>query len=392
MRPHHLSSSERRIRRGLLSLLCVPAMLALTPSAAEAADTFMGAPIEKCADGTVVFTGTTGPFNPNDPSADPCANHGGSSSVNGTSGAIPVDAEPTVLVCRDASSPAGTKDKLSAGSTATKSALLATSSDDSDRASQEAISPRFTQTCDTFTVCANGELKCGPQDQVSLVIGFPEITSSDVTVGNIGTAHNILADDLLQRLRSVQKLGAELDAPLIRSIVRRVALDLLEADAKATLSRVTDLDQVAKLSSVSLATGVKEICGEAGATTKGPGCSASFVDLMTAYSGLLETTDPDDFDGVRALLSDLDEDAEDLLSGDELASARVFSRVYRASMTYWQTQDVTSNLRASDVDARTAALYYVYHVINGPYPGDLEADSAVVGAIASVFAVLKVGV
>ncbi|MGB1699343.1 MAG: hypothetical protein ACPHRO_05270, partial [Nannocystaceae bacterium] len=89
----HTSSPHDWLRSRLARALAIPTMLVLGIPSAHAEETLGGVPYVRCADGTVVFSsGTTGPFNPNDPSADPCAGHGGAAGLNDPAQAIPLDA------------------------------------------------------------------------------------------------------------------------------------------------------------------------------------------------------------------------------------------------------------------------------------------------------------
>ena len=104
---------------------------------------------------------------------------------------------------------------------------------------------------------------------------------------------------------------------------------------------------------------------------------------MITYGELLDDLDDHDFDGARALVSDLREDAELTLSGSERDAARIFANVYDASMTYWGTQDFDVTLRASNADAAGTWFYVFMHADGPPYEGNLAADAATFGAFYS---------
>jgi hypothetical protein len=257
----------------------------------------------------------------------------------------------------------------------------------------QVVDPHFAQTCDTITTCGNGEQKCSVEDLVTFKVGFPEIDASDVTIDNIGIAHNILLDAMNSRVRAFEAAGNTVDDVALTNIYRAVARDLHTKQGMAALANTPDLDEVRTSLTMSLADGFESTCKStgkaAGKATALPTCSGEFVDLMSSYGDLLEDLGPHDFDGAKALISDLRADAALTLSGSEQDAARVFANVYDASMTYWATQKFDASLRASDADAFGAAVYYVVNVINGPYNGDLDADSASFGAFYSLVSTMK---
>ena len=381
-RHHRLRPFLTALQRGT-TLLALPSMLVLGISAANAEDVYGGIPIKKCADGTVVFTGgSTGPFNPNGPGADPCDEHGGSAGINDPATQIPLDPSATTLVCQDvAESVKGIK---VAPDTGDKDVFVHV---------MQVVDPHFAQTCDTITTCGNGEQKCSVEDLVTFKVGFPEIDASDVTIDNIGIAHNILLDAMNSRVRAFEAAGNTVDDVALTNIYRAVARDLHTKQGMAALANTPDLDEVRTSLTMSLADGFESTCKStgkaAGKATALPTCSGEFVDLMSSYGDLLEDLGPHDFDGAKALISDLRADAALTLSGSEQDAARVFANVYDASMTYWATQKFDASLRASDADAFGAAVYYVVNVINGPYNGDLDADSASFGAFYSLVSTMK---
>lgn len=420
-RHHRLRPFLTALQRGT-TLLALPSMLVLGISAANAEDVYGGIPIKKCADGTVVFTGgSTGPFNPNGPGADPCDEHGGSAGINDPATQIPLDPSATTLVCQDvAESVKGiviidggshciTSNGVDPHSLPAESVkgivvieggsnCITSNGDDPGEKDvfvhvMQVVDPHFAQTCDTITTCGNGEQKCSVEDLVTFKVGFPEIDASDVTIDNIGIAHNILLDAMNSRVRAFEAAGNTVDDVALTNIYRAVARDLHTKQGMAALANTPDLDEVRTSLTMSLADGFESTCKStgkaAGKATALPTCSGEFVDLMSSYGDLLEDLGPHDFDGAKALISDLRADAALTLSGSEQDAARVFANVYDASMTYWATQKFDASLRASDADAFGAAVYYVVNVINGPYNGDLDADSASFGAFYSLVSTMK---
>lgn len=379
----HTSSPHDWLRSRLARALAIPTMLVLGIPSAHAEETLGGVPYVRCADGTVVFSsGTTGPFNPNDPSADPCAGHGGAAGLNDPAQAIPLDASATILVCSDDAAKTSPEKKVSVKKTTTltKTSLEAELDTSTKGAAGKGVDPHFAQSCEKVTMCADGQPKCSVDDLVTFTIGFPEIEAGDVTIDNIGIAHNILLDGIVSRARAFKTAGGALDDVVVTNIFRAVTKELYPQQSKASMANDLDLDEVRARIAMPLAENFKLLCQSTGKSASSPTCSSGFADLMITYGELLDDLDDHDFDGARALISDLREDAELTLSGSERDAARVFANVYDASMTYWGAQDFDVTLRATDADAYASAVYYVSNLFNGPYNGDLEADSANYGA------------
>jgi hypothetical protein len=380
------------LERGI-TLLALPSMLVLGGSAANAEEIYGGAPIKKCADGTVVFqAGTAGPFNPNTPSAEPCDGHGGAVALSDPAHAIPFDASVTTLVCHDEAVKTSPEKKLSVkkATTLTKTSLEAEQETSTKGATGKGIDPHFTQSCDTVTMCADGQPKCSVDDLVTFTIGFPEIEGGDVTFDTIGVAHNILLDDMVSRARAFKAAGGALDDVVLTNIFRAVTKELYPQQSKASMANVPDLEEVRARIAMPLAENFKLLCQSNGKSAPSPTCSGGFVDLMITYGEMLDDLDDHDFDGARALISDLREDAEITLLGSERDAARIFANVYDASMTYWQAQDFDVTLRATDADAYGTWWYGFMHMDGPIYEGNLAADAASFGALYSaVVAVSK---
>ena len=388
----HQRSARTTLSIGLLRSLAFPTLLILGLQSAHAEVTISGVPYTPCANGTVALpTGTTGPYNPNDPSADPCYGHGGAAGINDPAHNIPLDASATTLVCRDetAGAPAHKKVSVKTTSTITKTSLEAEQDTSTKGAGGKGNDPHFAQSCDTVTMCANGQLKCSVDDLVTFKVGFPEIDASDVNVDNIGIAHNILLDGMVSRIQDFQAAGGAVDDVVLTNVYRSVAKELHAKQSKASLGKLPDLDEVRATVATPLAESFKTLCQSTGKSAAQQTCSNGFADLMITYGELLDDLDDYDFDGARALVSDLREDAELTLSGSERDAARIFANVYDASMTYWGTQDFDVTLRASGADANGTFVYYVVNSFNGPYNGDLDADAATFGSICSVLATVK---
>jgi hypothetical protein len=172
---------------------------------------------------------------------------------------------------------------------------------------------------------------------------------------------------------------------VVTKIFRAVVRDLYPQQSKASMANLPDLDEVRASIAMPLAENFKLLCQSTGKSAAPQTCSGGFADLMITYGELLDDLDDYDFDGARALISDLREDAEIILSGSERDAARIFANVYEASMTYWGAQDFDVTLRATGVDSWATWYYYENHNYGGSEQGETKrlADSTAFGAFCS---------
>ena len=199
------------------------------------------------------------------------------------------------------------------------------------------VNPNFVQPCDVEIVCVNGEASCAADQQAMLVNAFPLPSSEDLTIENIGIAHNRALHIMTTQFDDILARGGVVDDKTLEAVYSWSGNKITSGVQKSLLHEIADLDKIRDLIDDEDMSFFDQVCDVE--PTKNIGgkpsasCSTDLADLIRDYRPLLmATTSPAE---LQSALDALEADAFLSLEGDDLDAALVYVRVARDSLAYW---------------------------------------------------------